>query len=254
MGDECYFFISRDFKYATIKSMNTSHKNLLQQLAAVSMQKRSSGHGKAYHGTPHVFYNVNTTAKREIAKTFQKQHPHLSYEDLIDILNALYAGESYEEKTLASLLCARYPKHRARITPSYLRVWLEHLEGWAEIDALCQPLFSARDMFSRWNEWRTALKAFSTSPRISKKRASLVLLTKPVRELKDERLKTIALGNIEKLKTEKDILITKAISWLLREMIKNYRKDVKEYLKQNHSTLPTIVVRETERKLKTGKK
>ncbi len=50
--------------------MNPSHKKLLQQIIAVSAQKRSASHGNTYHGTPHVFYNVNTTAKREIAKTF----------------------------------------------------------------------------------------------------------------------------------------------------------------------------------------
>ncbi len=138
--------------------------------------------------------------------------------------------------------------------PNHINIWLEQLEGWAEIDSLCQPIFSAHDMFSRWNEWRTSLKAFSTSPYISKKRASLVLLTKPVREVKDERLKILSFETIERLKAEKDILITKAISWLLREMIKNYRKDVKKYLKKNQNTLPALAVRETKRKLKTGKK
>lgn len=92
------------------------------------------------------------------------------------------------------------------------------------------------------------------SEEISKRRASLVLLTKPVRDTYDERLLKLALGNIDRVKGEKDILITKAVSWLLREMVKNYRKEVEEYLDANEDSLPKVAVRETKVKLKTGKK
>ncbi|MDP2951009.1 MAG: DNA alkylation repair protein, partial [bacterium] len=64
----------------------------------------------------------------------------------------------------------------------------------------------------------------------------------------------LAFENIEKLKPEKDILITKAISWLLRNLIKYHKKEVADYLKKNKNSLPKIAVRETEKKIKTGKK
>jgi 3-methyladenine DNA glycosylase AlkD len=81
-----------------------------------------------------------------------------------------------------------------------------------------------------------------------------VLLCSPVRKHEDEYLATQAIANIEKLKHEKEILITKAISWLLRSMVKHHKKQVASYIEKNKSTLPAIAVRETMMKLTTGKK
>lgn len=82
----------------------------------------------------------------------------------------------------------------------------------------------------------------------------MVLLVKSVRESKDEKLANLSFEMIANLKTEKDKLITKAISWLLREMIKNYRQRIENYLEENKNSLPSIAIRETTNKLKTGKK
>lgn len=63
-----------------------------------------------------------------------------------------------------------------------------------------------------------------------------------------------AFENILTLCGEKDILITKAISWLLRSLIKHHKYAVQEFLDENHEQLPPIAVRETIQKLKTGRK
>ena len=49
-------------------------------------------------------------------------------------------------------------------------------------------------------------------------------------------------------------MISKAISWVLRSLIKHHRKLVADYLTSNVATLPKIAVRETLIKLETGKK
>ena len=82
----------------------------------------------------------------------------------------------------------------------------------------------------------------------------MVLLCSPLRKAADKRLATVALANIDRLKHEKEILITKAISWLLRSMVKHHRKEVVTYLKANQQSLPKIAVRETQKVLDTGKK
>ena len=131
---------------------------------------------------------------------------------------------------------------------------MEHLQGWAEVDTLCQSPFTSEDILSDWKTWKKALIEFSVSDNISKKRASLVLLTRPVREVKNARLSDLAFENVERLKNERDILITKAISWILRSLTKNYKKEVEKYLNENEKTLPSIAVRETRNKLNTGNK
>lgn len=62
------------------------------------------------------------------------------------------------------------------------------------------------------------------------------------------------IANIERLKHEKEILITKAISWVLRSAVTHHEQAVKRYVLANKDTLPKIAVRETLVKIKTGTK
>ena len=64
----------------------------------------------------------------------------------------------------------------------------------------------------------------------------------------------LALENVDRLKGEKDVLITKAISWVLRSAIPAQKDVIKKYLNLNMASLPKIAVRETLVKLRTGKK
>ena len=82
----------------------------------------------------------------------------------------------------------------------------------------------------------------------------MVLFCSPLSNVDDERLADHALVVVDRLKNEKEILLTKAISWVLRSMIKKYRRQLEDYLKKNSDTLPRIAVRETMVKLKTGLK
>ena len=59
------------------------------------------------------------------------------------------------------------------------------------------------------------------------------LLTKSLSQSTDPRLSIIAFENIEKLKVETDILITKAVSWALRSLVKFHQLEVLDYLEKN---------------------
>lgn len=71
----------------------------------------------------------------------------------------------------------------------------------------------------------------------------------PVRQSTDPRVSKLAFKIIDKLKGENHPLVTKAIFWLLRDLIKNHRREVEKYLEENQATLPKIAIRETKRKL-----
>ncbi|MFZ6009574.1 MAG: DNA alkylation repair protein, partial [Bacteroidota bacterium] len=105
-----------------------------------------------------------------------------------------------------------------------------------------------------WKRWKKLLPKFSRDKNIHKRRASLVLLCSPLRHVQDESLALMALENVERLKSEKEVLITKAISWVLRSMIKHHAALVADYLRKQGATLPKIALRETLVTLKTGKK
>ncbi|MBU0546548.1 DNA alkylation repair protein, partial [Patescibacteria group bacterium] len=125
---------------------------------------------------------------------------------------------------------------------------------WSQVDSLCQSVFSVEDMTENWDKWQKILVSFSKDKNINKRRASLVLLTAPVRQSTNTEFSELAFMLIDRLKNEKGILITKAISWLLRDMVKNHKNEVATYLERTQNELPKIAFRETKRKLETGRK
>jgi len=228
-----------------------------QQISAGLEKLPHKGHKKwaAYCGTEKTYYNLKNAVKRKFIKDWYKAHKgDLSFHEFVNLITLLYQAGVYEEVTLGGELLSLNQKFRQQINPTILSQWLDNLSGWAEIDNLCQSRFGGKLILSNWSSWKILFLKLASSENISKKRASLVLLTRPVREIRDERLKTLSFLLTNKHKHHKDILITKAISWLLREMIKNYRHEVADYLEKNLDSLPKIAIRETKRKLATGKK
>ena len=161
---------------------------------------------------------------------------------------------SHEEKTLASILLSCHPTARKTIELSQLNAWLDHLVGWAEIDMLCGGVFRTDELLANWREWKRFILALSRDRNINKRRAALVFLTAPVRYSEDGRVADLGFRVIRVLQREREIIITKAISWLLRSMVRHHRRLVATYLKKNRSALPAVAVRETRRKIATGRK
>lgn len=207
-----------------------------------------------YLGTPRKIHAITTPQTRQLVRRFKKANPSLSQKELVEVVSSLYAGETFTERSIASLLLEAYPKLRIGLDVRHLDAWLSQLTGWAEIDGLCQSTFSATEVLANWENWKILLKEFNKSNEISKRRASLVLLRKPVSQSTDPRLSDLAFANIDRLRSERDILITKAISWLLRSLITLHKPLVEAYLTEHAAELPPIAVRETRNKLLTGKK
>ncbi len=235
--------------------MHTEHKKILGEIE--KGEKRGvSNHwnGEKYMGTSHHYYNLSTPVKRQIIKDWVKAHKDLTSAQFVALLNSLYEGKSHEEKTMASLLLGYLPKLRKGVKTADLDRWLGHLIGWSEVDSLCQNVFTYSELLGSWKDWQGFIVKLSKDKNINKRRASLVFLTGPVVYSDDNRLKDLAFEMIEVLKHEKPILITKAISWLLRSMVTQHKNEVATYIEENKDSLPKIAIRETTKKIKTGRK
>jgi 3-methyladenine DNA glycosylase AlkD len=186
-------------------------------------------------------------------KAIKENNP--SAKELTKLLDLLYSkGKTFEEMDLAARFLGVAPKLRQEINPEKLDFWLNFTHGWAECDVLCQSNFTPEEILANWNVWKKLLTKFSKDKNVHKRRASIVLLTKAVRQSPDNKLSNLAFKNTDLLKNEKDILITKAVSWILRSLIKNHKQEVADYLNKNKDVLPKIAVREVTNKLTTGVK
>ena len=234
--------------------LNAEHKSLLAEIKARARPgNRDKPGNDSYHGSEHPFYFVSVPDRRAIAKRWLAEHKGTLVKEVRQTIESLFDGQSHEEKTLACLLLAMSAPVRASVKPKDIERWLNKLNGWAEVDSLCQNVF-ADELAADWPNWRKLIGRLSKSKNINRRRASLVLLTRPVHAFKDARFRDEAFEIIERLQAERDILITKAVSWLLRSLTTHHASAVTRFLRENAETLPKIAIRETTTKLRTGTK
>jgi 3-methyladenine DNA glycosylase AlkD len=208
----------------------------------------------SYGGSGRPFFNVSVPDRRAMIRRWLAGQKRAPVEDVLAVAESLFDGASHEEKTLATLILRGHAKARAAAGPADVDRWLAKLNGWAEVDSLCQNVFTAAEMAADWPAWRDLIERLSRDANINKRRAALVLLTGPTHYVDDARFSDLALAVIERLKAERPILITKAVSWLLRALIDRHPDAVAAYLAASAASLPPIAVRETRKKLQTGTK
>jgi len=197
---------------------------------------------------------VKTGEIKKVARKFLKEND-LSETEFFELIDNLYSrAKTFEEVDLAAKLIGIKKNYRKNIKVEGLGQWLTYTCGWAECDTLCQSNFTAEEILGRWNEWKKFLLKLNISKNIQQRRASLVLLCKALRQSDDKRIVELAIKQVESLKSENEILVTKAVSWILRSMYKNHKEKLAEYLNENKNSLPKIAYREAMTKVLTGKK
>lgn len=237
----------------TSNTVAKMHKEIVKEFKRYDAGK-SKFNASGYLGTQNKLYHLKNAQEKQIAKDFISRHKDITEEQFLELLNALYTGESFNERTFGTKLLSCKKKSKHLFTPARVFSWLDHLAGWCEVDSLCQSTFTAADLLENWSSWEKIIDKMSRDKNISKRRASLVLLTKSVRGSNDQKLADLAFSNLERLKGEKDILISKAVSWLLRDLIKHHRHKVEMFLTTNRDILPRFVVKEVSNKITYGTK
>lgn len=208
-----------------------------------------------YLGSSRAYLGIKTGDLVKVAKEIAKTQDTFGTDELIALLNKLFNSKTFEEYIIGGKIFTFIkPENRAKIPFQVLGNWLIPAKGWLEVDVICQSAYTGKEILDRWGDWAKTIKKFSKSEYISVRRASLVLQVKPVREISDEKLRMLAFETIERLKGEKEVLITKAVSWLLRGLSDLNKEEVKNYILKNEATLPRIAVRETLKKIETGTK
>lgn len=234
--------------------MNALHKEILWRIQRQSGKPTQHTFLNNYLGNSHPRYPISMPILRKIAKEWMNSHRDLPASEFSALLTSLIMGKSSTEKCMVGILLDYSTLEQRKFRPALFNVWLNYLEGWAEVDSLCTGRYSDSEIVSQWKTWKPQLIQFSKSKNIHKRRASLVLLCSPLRKVNDTRLAEVALRNVILLSHENEILITKAISWILRSMVKLYRQPLETFMVEYEDTLPKIALRETLTKLKTGKK
>ena len=234
-----------------LKDISELEKSLLSKR---DLERLNIAFGQKYLGTNKKYHGFSTKQISDLAKKIITEND-LKKDQIIELLNSLYQNNtSYTEIVIGPMILSLSPETLKDFDPQNLDLWLNYTCGWAENDVLCQSNFTSEIILTNWSNWQKILKQFNQDRNINKRRASLVLLTKSLRQSNDPRLSKLAFQNIENLKLEKEILITKAVSWLLRSLVTFHKDELLSYLEKNKDTLPKIAYREALSKAFTGRK
>jgi 3-methyladenine DNA glycosylase AlkD len=222
--------------------------------ALLALSGSSATPPDGYLGNHARMLGIATPALRRLARSESARLEALGEVGGLAVLDELFAADVHEAKVLSALMLQYRAGIRAWAGPAQVDSWLACLSGWAQIDSLCSNVFQPDELLGAWRCWNGWLRRWAGDEAIGKRRASLVLLTGPVRKTGDARPLDLALRNVGSLAAEREILITKAISWLLRSLVTRHRAAVADFVTANRAVLPAIAVREVTAKLQTGRK
>ena len=110
-------------------------------------------------------------------------------------------------------------------------------EGWAEVDTLCTGPFTVGARFPVSGDTEEIVAGLWPTRDIHQRRASIVLLCSPIRHDNNPEMFQVMIASIERLKHEKEILITKAISWKF-SAVTHHEQAVKRLCTGQQDTLP----------------
>jgi 3-methyladenine DNA glycosylase AlkD len=196
---------------------------------------------------------VRAPALGAIARGWQQAHRDISCEELLGLVEALWSGPSQEERVMALLLLIRFRRCLLRLEWQHVERWRHGVENWGLGDLLATEVFGPWLLADR--DTRLAhLDTLIADPNVWSRRLALVATVPLNRAPKARVPPDLTFALVERVKAQRDPMITKAVSWALRELAKTEPARVAAYVEANRSELAAHVVREVGNKLRTGLK
>lgn len=226
-------------------------KLLAQVLGAVDPKHRD-GMNMAVP-TALKMYGVKIPTLREIAKEWYGEHKKLGHEEFMELFEALWEGESREELVLALELLQCYKKQIPLLTWAHFERWRHRLDNWEVTDILGVRILGPWVLFEPGARTGHLSDLIADEDRWSR-RLALVSTVWLNRGRKGVSHPDLTFELVDRVKEERDPMITKAVSWALRELSKRHADALEAYVGENRGALAPHVVREVDNKLRTGLK
>ena len=198
-------------------------------------------------------YGVRVVQLRKLAKEWQAEHKKIDYEHLIPLIEALWNGESREEQLIAIYLLERFKRLIPNLTWHHIESWKQKVDNWEVCDALGLWVLGIWVQDKLGEKLALLNKLIINKTNIWDRRLALVS-TIPINRKAQGAIPDFTLSLIDQVKDECNPMITKAVSWVLREMLKKHPEYVTSYVQLNRNDLASHILREVENKLRTGLK
>jgi 3-methyladenine DNA glycosylase AlkD len=228
------------------------HQHLLNELVESAEPDYQKGSAMVMKTGLRV-YGVRVPQLRALAREWHAAHTTAAYDDVVALVESLWGAESQEERALAVEILARRPRDIRALTWNHFDRWRHGLDNWGLTDALATAVLGPWILADPGGRTQWLWQLIGDDD-VWSRRLALVASVPLVRVKEDVEAAALTLSLIDRVKAERHPMVTKAVSWALREMVKHYRDDVISYLNANHATLAPLVVREVGNKVRTGLK
>ena len=209
-------------------------KNALDSLASPTKAialARFFKTGKGEYGEGDRFWGITVPEQRKIAKAFVS----LSFEDLAQFLET-----DIHEYRLTALLILTYqfpkadPVRREEIVAFYLN-HTKWINNWDLVDVTCRQILGVHLL----HRDRSILYELARSPSLWEQRIAIVSTLEFIKHEQFEDTLKIAIVLLE----HRHDLIHKAVGWMLREVGKQDRQVLVEFLDIYHQQMPRTMLR-----------
>ena len=187
------------------------------------------------------FYNVGTSAMRELARSIQAEHRDVwTVDEALAFAETLIADRHLEVKSVGIEVLARC---RREFRPTLLTTWKRwlarnHSANWATTDAICGALIGP--LLVAHPELAPRLRVWSRDRNMWVRRASIVGLIPLAR--RGESL-DLVYEIAKRLHADREDLIQKAVGWALREAGKSDPARLERHLRANGASIPRTTLR-----------
>lgn len=200
-----------------------------------------------------LLYGVKVPMLRQLARDWKQAHPQIDRESLMALVDALWQATSQEERVLAVELLEAYRRWIPTLDQENFDRWRRQCSNWALTDPLGSRVLGPWIMAAQ-EERLPYLETLIGDPDLWSRRLALVASIAVNRRRRGPTIPDLTLALIDRVKAERDPMMSKAVSWALRGMIPRHRDRVAAYLAINQETLAAQVLREVNNKLHTGLK
>ena len=200
---------------------------------------------KRYLKSPFKFFGVSLPATEKIAKEFRKANKDIGCEYVLELSKKLWDSEYHDEKRLGLRILQYYPEYLAYSAMPMLEKMLMQSPTWDLIDDISIHLVGT--VLEKDKKAYAYLKKWSRSENFWMRRASLISQILLFRQ--DKGNKKLFFEFAEKMLSEKEFFIRKAIGWGLREMAKANPDEAFDFLMKVKNKASGLTLREGSKRL-----
>lgn len=226
--------------------MDASSRAIASHISAFESTLQAAGtveranHEKAYLKSDLNFYGTAVPVIHKTAKTFSKMHPHLTHDELIQLVDVLWQSSYHEMRSLGLALLDHYPQLITLNDVEFLEKLMRQMATWAHIDWIAGGAIAT--LVKHNPAMKSVLKRWATDESFWVRRTAMLALIKQARMQRDafDLFAQFASQMID----EREFFIRKAIGWVLREVSKHQPNWTYEFLSQHIQHVSGLTLRE----------